>query len=308
MSDQEVIDILPRLAVLSRALPNDKSRLVRLAQSCELVVGMTGDGINDAPALKLSDVGFAMGSGNDVAKEAGDIVILDNNLSSVVKAVLYGRNIFKSIRKFLTFQLTMNFSSALVCMIAPLLGYETPITVSQMLWVNMIMDTLGGLAFAGEAPHKRIMKEKPKRRDEAILNNYMIHQILISGGFSVIISLLFLKSELFTSHFRSSENDLVLLSAFFALLIFLSVVQCINSRTDRLNIFSGISKNPTFVLILLLISAIQISLVYFGGEALRATPLYPNELLFTLLVSLCAIPIELLRKMLWRFSGHTTGF
>jgi magnesium-transporting ATPase (P-type) len=136
----------------------------------------------------------------------------------------------------------------------------------------------------------------------------MIHQILISGGFSVIISLLFLKSELFTSHFRSSENDLVLLSAFFALLIFLSVVQCINSRTDRLNIFSGISKNPTFVLILLLISAIQISLVYFGGEALRATPLYLNELLFTLLVSLCAIPIELLRKMLWRFSGHTTGF
>jgi hypothetical protein len=132
--------------------------------------------------------------------------------------------------------------------------------------------------------------------------------ILISGGFSVIVSLLFLKSELFTSHFRNSENNLVLLSAFFALLIFLGVVQCINSRTDRLNIFSGISKNPTFVLILLLISAIQISLVYFGGEALRATPLYPNELLFTLLVSLCAIPIELLRKMLWRFSGHTTGF
>ena len=308
MTDQEVISILPHIAVLSRALPSDKSRLVRLAQSCDLVVGMTGDGINDAPALRLSDVGFAMGSGNDVAKEAGDIVILDNNLSSIVKAVLYGRNIFKSIRKFLTFQLTMNFSSALVCMIAPLLGYETPITVSQMLWVNMIMDTLGGLAFAGEAPHKRIMKEKPKRRDEAILNNYMIHQILISGIFSVIVSLLFLKNQFFTSHFRSSENDLVLLSAFFALLIFLGVVQCINSRTDRLNIFSGISKNPTFVLILMLICVIQISLVYFGGAALRATPLYPGELYFTLLCALSGIPFELLRKMLWRFSGHTTGF
>ncbi len=308
MSDEEVAKILPHLSLLSRALPSDKSRLVRIAQGLDMVVGMTGDGINDAPALKLSDVGFAMGDGAEVAKDAGDIVILDNNLASIVKAVLYGRNIFKSIRKFLVFQLTMNFSSALVCMIGPLLGFDTPITVSQMLWVNMIMDTLGGLAFAGEAAHKRIMREKPKRRDEPILNGYMVHQILLSGSFSVLISMLFLKAPIFFEHFRKSEDDLILLSAFFGLFIFLGVMQCINSRTDRLNILAGLDKNPTFVLIMALISLIQISFIYFGGEILRATPLLKSELLFTFGCASLAIPAELIRKMLWRFSGHTEGF
>ena len=308
MTDEELLYALPRLAVLARALPQDKSRLVRLAQSKEMVVGMTGDGINDAPALRLSDVGFAMGNGSDVAKEAGDVVILDNNLASIVKAVLYGRNIFKSIRKFLVFQLTMNFSSALVCMLAPFFGFETPITVSQMLWVNMIMDTLGGLAFAGESPQKRIMKEKPKRRDEPILNKYMMHQIFLSGGFSAIFSISFLTLPFFTSHFRKADNNIVLLSAFFGLFIFLGIMQCINSRTDRLNLFNGIMKNPTFVVIMLLILVIQISFIYFGGSALRATPLTLNELTFTLACASLALPIELLRKIIWRFSGHNEGF
>lgn len=308
MSDEQLLKKLPSLAVLARALPQDKSRLVRLAQSKEMVVGMTGDGINDAPALRLSDVGFSMGNGTDVAKEAGDIVILDNNLASIVKAVLYGRNIFKSIRKFLVFQLTMNFSSALVCMFAPFFGFETPITVSQMLWVNMIMDTLGGLAFAGEAPQKRIMKEKPKRRDEPILNKYMMHQIFLSGGFSAIFSISFLTLPFFTSHFRKADNNIVLLSAFFGLFIFLGIMQCINSRTDRLNLFNGIMKNPTFVVIMLLILVIQISFIYFGGSALRATPLTLNELTFTLACASLALPIELLRKIIWRFSGHNEGF
>ncbi len=308
MTDAELMRTLPRLAVLARALPQDKSRLIRLTQSKDLVVGMTGDGINDAPALKLSDVGFAMGNGSDVAKEAGDIVILDNNLASIVKAVLYGRNIFKSIRKFLVFQLTMNFSSALVCMLCPFFGFETPITVTQMLWVNMIMDTLGGLAFAGEVPQRRIMREKPKRRNEPILNEYMIHQILISGGFSALFSILFLKLPYFTSHFRESENNIVLLSAFFGLFIFLSVMQSINSRVDRLNLFNGITKNPTFIFIMLLILAIQISFIYFGGAILRTTPLTPHELIFTFACASCAIPAELLRKIIWRFSGHSEGF
>lgn len=308
MTDEELKATLPRLAVLARALPSDKSRLVRIAQSKDLVVGMTGDGINDAPALRLSDVGFAMGNGSDVSKEAGDVIILDNNLASIVKAVLYGRNIFKSIRKFLVFQLTMNFSSALVCMIAPLFGFETPITVSQMLWVNMIMDTLGGLAFAGEVAQKRIMKEKPKRRDEPILNRYMMHQIVISGGFSALFSICFLKLPFFTNHFRKSEADIVLLSAFFGLFIFLGVMQCINSRTDRLNLLNGITKNPTFILIMMLILAIQVSFIYLGGSALRATPLTKDELIFTFFCATTAIPFEFLRKIIWRFSGHTDGF
>lgn len=308
MSDPELLKILPSLAVVARAMPKDKSRLVRLASHDDAVVGMTGDGINDAPALRLADVGFAMGYGSDVAKEAGDVVILDGNLASIVKAVLYGRNIFKSIRKFLVFQLTVNFSSALVCMIAPLLGFETPITVSQMLWVNMIMDTLGGLAFAGEAPQKRIMRECPKRRDEPIINGYMAHQILISGGFSALVSMLCLKAPFFVSHFRESGGDIVLLSAFFALFIFLGVMQCINSRTDRLNIFNGITQNPAFVTIMTLILVIQISFIYFGGALLRTVPLLPGELLFAFLLAFSAVPFELIRKIIWRFSGHVEGF
>ncbi len=308
MSDDEAVGILPRLAVLARALPSDKSRLVRLSQSRGLVVGMTGDGINDAPALRAADVGFAMGNGDEIAKDAGSVVILDNNLSSIVKAVLYGRNIFKSIRKFLVFQLTMNFSSALVCMIGPLVGVESPITVTQMLWVNMIMDTLGGIAFAGEAPVKRALREKPKRRDEPILNGYMVHQIIVSGSFSVLLSIFFLKSSLFVSHFRGGECSETHLSAFFALFIFLGVMQCVNSRTDRLNLFSGMRKNPAFVLVMCLITAIQLSFVYFGGSALRASPLSIDELAFTVACAASAVPFEFGRKMLWRLTGHTTGF
>ena len=170
------------------------------------------------------------------------------------------------------------------------------------------MDTLGGLAFAGEAPQKRALLEAPKRRDEPILNKYMAHQIFISGSFSVLISMLFLVSPYFTRHFRESEKNIVLLSAFFALFIFLSVMQCINSRTDRINLLSGITKNPAFILIMCIICAIQISFVYFGGAALRATPLTVNELLFTLSIASLAIPLELLRKIAWRFSGHNDGF
>lgn len=308
MSDSEIAELLPRLAVVARALPSDKSRLVRICQSMELVVGMTGDGINDAPALRAADVGFAMGDGSDIAKDACDVVILDNDLASIVKAVLYGRNIFKSIRKFIVFQLTVNFSSALVCMIGPLLGVEAPITVTQMLWVNMIMDTLGGLAFAGEAAAKRDLREKPKRRDERIVNKYMLHQILISGSFSVVVSLLFLKHPFFTSQIRESEGDVIHLSAFFALFIFLGVAQCINSRTDRLNLFSGIAKNRAFVFVMCLITAIQISFVYFGGSALRTAPLTPHELLLTILIAASAIPFEIIRKICWRLGGHTKGF
>ena len=163
MSDSEVKNIIPSLRVVSRALPTDKSRLVRLSQELELVVGMTGDGINDAPSLKLADIGFAMGSGTDIAKGAADIVILDNSFSAISKTILFGRTIFKSIRKFITFQLIMNLAACGISLFGQFIGVDTPITIIQMLWVNLIMDTLGGLAFAGEAPLHYYMKEKPKR-------------------------------------------------------------------------------------------------------------------------------------------------
>lgn len=308
MSDKEVLEILPRLGVIARALPADKSRLVRIAQEAELVVGMTGDGINDAPALKRADVGFAMGAGTQVAKDAGDIIILDNNLSSIAKAVLYGRTIFKSIRKFITLQLTMNLCAMGVTMICPFLGIDAPVTVVQMLWINLIMDTLGGLAFAGEAPLASYMEEMPKRRDEPILNRYMIHQIVWSGVGTVGLCLLFLKLPVITERFRAAEDDIYLLTAFFALFIFASVFHCFNARTDRLNATAGLARNPAFCFIMTAVLIVQILFVYIGGSVLRTAPLTLSELGLTSLLALTVFPMEWLRKIRWRLGGHTEGF
>lgn len=308
MSDGEIRQMLPSLGVVARALPTDKSRLVRIAQEQELVVGMTGDGINDAPALKRADVGFAMGAGTQVAKDAGDIIILDDNLASIVRAVLYGRTIFKSIRKFITLQLTMNLSAVGVTMICPFLGVDSPVTVVQMLWINLIMDTLGGLAFAGEAPLESYMKEPPKRRDEPILNRYMVGEILWLGGFTVGLCLLFLKLPLIADRFRPAADNIYLLTAFFALFIFASVCNCFNARTDRLNLLAGLTRNKAFCLIMLAVLFTQILFVYIGGAVLRTAPLSPSELRLTFLLALSVFPAEFFRKIYRRLSGKSEGY
>ena len=308
MSDAELKEVIPRLAVVARALPNDKSRLVRLSQELELVVGMTGDGINDAPALKRADVGFSMGSGTQVAKDAGDIIIIDNNLSSIAKAVLYGRTVFKSIRKFISLQLTMNLSAVGVSVICPFIGFDSPVTVVQMLWINIIMDTLGGLAFAGEAPLESYMKEKPKRRDEPILCGYMINEILFCGGATVALCIGFLKIPEISSVFRASSDNIYLLTGFFALFIFASVFNCFNSRTDRLKLFSGITKNRAFILIMAAVLVVQIIFVYLGGAVLRTAPLTLRELLVTAALALLVFPAEFIRKLFWRLFFGKRGY
>lgn len=308
MTDGEIKAALPRIGVVARALPSDKSRLVRIAQEAGQVVGMTGDGINDAPALKRADVGFAMGAGTQVAKDAGDIIIMDNNLRSIARSVLYGRTIFKSIRKFITLQLTMNFCAMAVTMICPFIGIEAPVTVVQMLWINLIMDTLGGLAFAGEAPLDSYMEEPPKRRDEPILNGYMKHQILWLGSFTVALCLIFLKVPFISTSFRSAPDDLYLLTAFFALFIFSSVFNCFNCRTDRLRLLAGLTKNKTFCFIMAAVLGIQILFVYLGGAVLRTAPLTLGELGLTFALSLLVFPAELIRKLLRRLKGKREGF
>ena len=308
MSDEELKKRLPSLAVISRALPQDKSRLVRISQESGLVVGMTGDGINDAPALKRADIGFAMGSGTSVAKEASDIIIIDNNLASIAKAVLYGRTIFKSIRKFITLQLTMNLCAVGISMIGPFIGFDSPVTVVQMLWINIIMDTLGGLAFAGEAPSFDYMKEKPKKREEPILNKYMISQIALSGIFTIALFIAFLLSPSITSKFRTSADNAYLLSAFFALFIFASVFHCFNARTDRMFLLNKLSKNKPFIFIMALILTVQILFIYLGGQVLRTVPLTFNELKITLLLALLVFPADLLRKLFLRIIGKNRGF
>ncbi len=297
MSDNEIKAILPDLRVVSRALPQDKTRLVRLSQEMGLVVGMTGDGINDAPSLKLADVGFSMGSGTDIAKGASDIVILDNSLSAIDKTILYGRTIFKSIRKFISFQLIMNLCASGVSLIGQFIGIDTPITIIQMLWINIIMDTLGGLAFAGEPPLKYYMREKPKRRDEQILSPSMLNQILILGSYTLALCIFFLCFDEFRGLYSSVAS---FLTAFYALFIFSGIFVCFSTRCERLNLLSNIGKNKLFVLIMLVISAIQIAMIYFGGSVFRCVPLSFSELSFVILMAFTVIPFDLIRRIVYK--------
>lgn len=300
MTDEQIMRILPELRVIARALPTDKSRLVRLAQQQGLVTGMTGDGINDAPALKRADVGFSMGSGTEVAKEAGDIVILDNNFTSIAKAIRYGRTIFKSIRKFIVYQFTMNLSAVGVSLIGPFIGIDTPVTVIQMLWINIIMDTLAGLAFSGEPSLREYMKERPKRRDEPVIDRSMAQQIFWMGLYTMSLCVAFLGLPYFREMFHFQENPIHFLTAFYALFIFSGVFNSFNARTDRLNPLANIRKNPLFLLIMLIVSAVQLVMIYYGGRVFRTAGLSLSQLQMIILMAFSVIPAEWLRKLLFR--------
>lgn len=302
LADDEVKQRLPHLCVVARAFPTDKSRLVRLAKELDLVVGMTGDGVNDAPAVKTADVGFAMGSGTEMTKESGDIVILDDNFSSLTQAVLYGRTLFKSIRKFLIFQLTVNVSAILVVFLGPFFGFDLPLTMTQLLWLNIIMDTLAGLAFAGEAALQRYLLEKPLRRDEPLITADMWSSILINGGIIALLSILFLTSDFSRELFSgghpvpSDAAQAKFLTAFFAFFVFVQIFNTFNARTQGLNLWEHLIDNRLFSIIIPSIIAIQVSFITFGGEVLRTVGLTAQEWMVVLLMALLVIPIDLLRK------------
>ena len=305
MSNDEIINILPKLKIVARSLPQDKSKLVKLAQESGFVVGMTGDGVNDAPALKIADVGFSMGSGTEIAKEASDIVILDDNFMSISKAILYGRTIFKSIRKFIILQLTSNLCALSLSIIGPFIGVNTPVTVIQMLWINMVMDTLAGLAFSFEPALLQYMYEPPKKKNERIINKYMINEILFTGIYSSILCILFLKLPIFHTFYRNSSK--YFLTAFFALLIFIDVFNAFNARTHRLNLLSNLRKNKVFILIISFIIIMQIIMIYYGGTIFRTSGLTLKELIITILFSFTVIPIDNIRKIILRIKGIKGG-
>ena len=295
LDDGELAELLPDLRVVARAMPRDKTRLVSVAQGMGKVVGMTGDGVNDAPSLKLADVGFGMGSGTEIAKSASDIVIVDNSFNSIAKTVLYGRTIFKSIKKFITFQLIMNLAACGITLIGQFLGIDSPITIIQMLWVNIIMDTLGGLAFAGEAPLSYYMKDKPKRRDEPILNSSTVWQVICNGAYTLVLLLLFLNLDFFRRFYGGSTNKLM--CAFYALFIFCGLFNCFSARSERLFIFSNLTKNRWFISIMLLICGIQILIIYFGGALFRSTPLSFRELMMTVMLAFTVLVFDFCRRV-----------
>ena len=296
MSDDEVKSVLPRLRVLARSLPRDKSRLVRISQDMGLVVGMTGDGVNDAPALKKADVGFAMGSGTEVAREASDIIILDDNFLSISKAILFGRTIFKSIRKFIIFQLTVNICAVGLSIVGPFIGIETPVTVIQMLWINMVMDTLAGIAFSYEPPLVEYMDEFPKSKNEPIINDYMKNEILVTGFYSSLLCVLFLKLPIISSIFRDGVNNEYLMSAFFGLFIFIGIFNSFNARTSRINIFANLFGNKVFLCVILFIAVVQVILIYCGGNLFRTVGLSFKEFNFMLVFAMTVIPFDWIRK------------
>lgn len=299
MSDDEIKSKINKIKVVARAKPHDKSRLVKIIKEMNLVVGMTGDGINDAAALKKCDVGFAMGSGTDVAKEASDIVILDDNINSISMAILFGRTIFKNIRKFIIFQLTMNICAMSLSIIGPFIGISTPVTVMQMLWINMIMDTLAGLAFAYEEPLLSYMDEKPKSKNEPIINKYMYEEIVFTGLYSSLLCILFLKIPFVKSLIRYDVNDKYFLTAFFALFVFMGIFNAFNTRTNKYNLFYGIKNNKVFLIIFMLVAIMQIYFIYYGGIIFRTYGLNLKELLIVLGLAFSVVPVDLFRKFIF---------
>lgn len=308
MSDEEVKKLIPSIRVIARALPTDKSRMVRLCQEMNLVVGMTGDGVNDSPALKRADVGFAMGSGTEAAKEAGEIVILDDNFKSIKDAIWYGRTIYHNILKFCKFQLVINVAAVVVSAIAPFFGVEEPLKVTHLLFVNLVMDGLGAIMLGNEPALEEYMNEKPRRRDESIVSKKMMIQIVIMGLWLTILSFAFLKLPFFVSFFDNEEQHL---TAYFVLFIVSALFNGFNVRDDGFGIFRGLNENTGFLKVFFLIILVQalivnaalIPLTVFTwiGNMFSCVPFGIQGWGIAVLLAVTMIPVDLIRKC---FSGR----
>jgi len=287
LSDEELKERLPRLRVLARARPLDKFRMVQLLQEQGEVVAVTGDGTNDAPALKKADVGLAMGrSGTEVAKEASKIVLLDDAFSTIVKAVHWGRSLYENIQRFTQFQLTINVSALVIAFLGPFFGIKPPFTILQLLWINVIMDTFASIALCSEPPRPGLMLLPPKRRGDNIISRPMLWTICTTAAFFVIVMMTLLlgmengwwlgdpaseKSKSFP------ELTYWQVSVFFTVYVFFQVWNEINSRslTPEVSGFQGLHRNPIFLGIVGLIVVGQLLIVTFGGEVFEVEPLGP---------------------------------
>lgn len=301
MSDDEVKKIIPNLKVIARALPTDKSRMVRLSQELNLVTGMTGDGVNDSPALKLADVGFAMGSGTDVAKEASKIVILDDSLMSIADAIWYGRTIYHNILKFCNFQLVINVCAVVISAISPFLGVEEPLKVTHLLFVNLVMDSLGALMLGNEPALEKYMLEKPRRRDESIISKQMAGRILTEAAWLVVLSFVYLKAPFIKGLFETEDQHL---TGYFVMFIVSALFNGFNVRDSKFGIFKGLNVNKNFLRIVCIIAVIQAVIVYAGavpflgflGRMFSCEPISPVNYLIVIALSATIIPFDLLRK------------
>ena len=293
MSDVKVKEIIPQLRVISRCSPNTKLRLVTLAQEIGMSVAMTGDGVNDAPALKKADVGFGMQDGSDVAKEAADIVLTDNNFASVVKAVELGRTFMHNIMMFLEFQLPINISLLILSMVFPIIsGGSALLAAVQILIVNIIMDSLNSLSFGGEPPKEEYMNEEPIMKGSGLFIRGAKWRIALS---SIVFIALFgvitfgPVGNMFATKFSA-------MTARFALLCLMAVFNGFTIRTDSMNLFKGIKNNKLFVYIALGIFAMTVVLCNFVGNLVQTTPMDVKQWIIVLVTAFMVVPVDWIRK------------
>ena len=307
MDDAAVQRVLLQLRVIARALPTDKSRIVRLAQQMNLVVGMTGDGVNDSPALRRADVGFAMGSGTEAARDAGDIVILDDNFRSIKDAILYGRTIYNNILKFCRFQLVINIAAVVVSALAPFFGIMEPLRVTHLLFINLVMDSLGAIMLGNEPAHESYMHEKPRRRDASIISPAMAAQILWMGTWLVLLSFAFLTQPIFAACFAGQAEQY---TAYFLLFVLASLMNGFNVRSSGFGIFLDLGANPGFLRVwggIVLIMAAIINAPLFPhevgawiGAMFSCTPIHAGGWVLAFLLAATMLPVDLLRKAMVR--------
>lgn len=293
MSDVKVKEIIPQLRVISRCSPNTKLRLVTLAQEIGMSVAMTGDGVNDAPALKKADVGFGMQDGSDVAKEAADIVLTDNNFASVVKAVELGRTFMHNIMMFLEFQLPINISLLILSMVFPIIsGGSALLAAVQILIVNIIMDSLNSLSFGGEPPKEEYMSEEPIMKGSGLFIRGAKGRIALS---SIVFIALFgvITFGLIGNMFATKLSAM---TARFALLCLMAVFNGFTIRTDSMNLFKGIKNNKLFVYIALGIFAMTVVLCNFVGNLVQTTPMDAKQWIVVLVTAFMVVPVDWIRK------------
>ncbi|WP_295940769.1 calcium-translocating P-type ATPase, PMCA-type [uncultured Alistipes sp.] len=271
MSDEELLGRVQELKIMSRARPLDKQRLVRLLQQRDEVVAVTGDGTNDAPALNFANVGLSMGSGTSVAKDASDITLLDDSFTSIATAVMWGRSLYRNIQRFVLFQLTINFAAIVIFFIGAVFGTEMPLTVVQILWVNIIMDTFAAMAMASLPPSPEVMLEKPRPRNEFIITPAMTRTLLTCG----IIMIVALLGMLFWWTYTTGGLTVHQLTIFFSMFVFLQFWNMFNAKgfEAHKSAFACIRGCREFFLILLAIGVGQVLIVQFGGEVFRTVPL-----------------------------------
>lgn len=294
MSDDEVKSIIPRLRVISRCSPNTKLRLVTLAQEIGKSVAMTGDGVNDSPALKRADVGFGMQGGSDVAKEASDIVLTDDNFASVVKAVELGRTFMHNIMMFLEFQLPINISLLILSVIYPMIATGALLASVQILIVNIIMDSLNSLSFGGEPPKDEYMTEKPIKKGSGLFIRGAKKRIAISTVAFIVLYGIITFSPI--SDIFATETEAM--TARFALLCFMAVFNGFNIRTEHINLFNGIKKNKLFSVIAIGIFVMTFALCNFAENLIKVTALDYKHWVVVVILAFMVIPIDLIRKII----------